>query len=417
MNTMPSKEQQKRSAADIFAAFEYQWDYFVLILLQKGTDRSTMISFELFDDVAIQQDNNVVLCQVKHSVRKNSFDETINMSNRDVDLWKTISIWIKLIEENVSKSYYAYINNTEFHLISNKKLDANDFVVALRNYHNDGEVSKVKDTLNSILNSGKYDSEVSKLIDNFLKCSYFNQFINKIRIISTSDCLKTDIFNALHDRAFIPTANAQQVYNTLMTELRDDVIEKIKHHEKIEFSGQTFSERFQTVFVTGRQKINFRINYDYSLFDGDPTKLLFIQQLDAIKELPEEGSERLDQIIQYAKEWFQFSNNLQNLTAENILLDEDIMKLSADVHTYWNARFQAVFRRIPSASPEEMICDAGCQIVDDMRQKEFNIANTSLGNMLSNGCIYYYSNTPTAIIPTLPHIGWHRNWKNKFKKL
>lgn len=417
MNTIPSKEQQKRSAADIFAAFEYQWDYFVLMLLQKGTDRSIMVSFELFDDVAIQQDNNVVLCQVKHSVRKNSLGETINMSNRDLDLWKTISIWMKLIEENVSESYYAYIDNAEFHLISNKNFDDNDFVVSLRNYHNDGDASKVKDTLNSILNSGKQGSEVSKIIDKLLKCSYIDQFINKIRIIPTSDCLKTDIFNALHDRAFIPTANAQQVYNALMTELRDDIIEKIKHHEKIEFSGRTFSERFQTVFVTGRQKINFRVNYDYSLFDGDPTKLLFIQQLDAIKELPEEGPERLDQVIQYAKEWFQFSNNLQNLTAENILLDEDIMKLSADVYTYWNARFQAAFRRISSASPEEIICDAGCRIVDDMRQQEFNIANTSLGNMLSNGCIYYYSNTSTAIIPTLPHIGWHRNWKNKFKKL
>ena len=46
----PSKEQSKRSAADIFAAFEYQWNYFVLMLLKENDDAAT-VSFELLDDV------------------------------------------------------------------------------------------------------------------------------------------------------------------------------------------------------------------------------------------------------------------------------------------------------------------------------------------------------------------------------
>ena len=65
MNTIvPSKEQSKHSAADIFIAFEYQWDFFVLSLLSKSIDSTVEVSFELFDDVAIQQgQSSIVLCQ------------------------------------------------------------------------------------------------------------------------------------------------------------------------------------------------------------------------------------------------------------------------------------------------------------------------------------------------------------------
>ena len=46
MNTItPSKEQSKRSAADIYAAFEYQWNYFVFTLLNEIDDTST-VSFD-----------------------------------------------------------------------------------------------------------------------------------------------------------------------------------------------------------------------------------------------------------------------------------------------------------------------------------------------------------------------------------
>ena len=38
----PSKEQSKRSAAHIFAAFQYQWDYFVLQLLATNDDTITV---------------------------------------------------------------------------------------------------------------------------------------------------------------------------------------------------------------------------------------------------------------------------------------------------------------------------------------------------------------------------------------
>jgi len=76
----PSKEQSKRSAAHIFAAFQYQWDYFVLQLLATNDDTIT-VSFELLDDVDKQTGECITLYQIKHSVQKNAKNETINLSN------------------------------------------------------------------------------------------------------------------------------------------------------------------------------------------------------------------------------------------------------------------------------------------------------------------------------------------------
>lgn len=67
----PSKEQSKRSAAHIFAAFQYQWDYFVLQLLATNDDTIT-VSFELLDDVDKQTGECITLYQIKHSVQKNA---------------------------------------------------------------------------------------------------------------------------------------------------------------------------------------------------------------------------------------------------------------------------------------------------------------------------------------------------------
>lgn len=65
----PSKEQSKHAAADIFAAFDYQWDCFVLQLLDVNDDTTT-VSFELLDDVDKQTGECITLYQIKHSVQK-----------------------------------------------------------------------------------------------------------------------------------------------------------------------------------------------------------------------------------------------------------------------------------------------------------------------------------------------------------
>ena len=413
----PSKEQSKLSAADIFLAFEYQWDYFVLSLLSKSIDSTTEVSFELFDDVAIQQGpSSIVLCQVKHTVQKSKKGKTINLSNRDIDLWKTVSTWIKIIEEIDQSERDNYLSNAEFHLVTNKKSEKNKFVEALKSFSINNSISDFKTKIEEIAQSGKSDSEITAEITSFLSKSYLEKFVKQIVVISKPDCLKSEILAMLHTRALIAKSKVNQVYNFLMTELRDVVKSDIENRKAIVFTGETFANQFQTVFEIGRTKINFRHDYDFTDFDGDPQNLLFIQQLEAIKELPKNKGKRMDAIVFYTKEWFQFKNNLHELTGNNILIGDDILKLSDDVQAAWNNYHNSAYRMLDLSSSEDELCKAGCSVVDNMRGECFNVGNAPLGQMLSHGCIYYYSNTPTHLISDLPYIGWHIDWESKFKK-
>lgn len=413
----PSKEQSKRSAADIFIAFEYQWDFFVLSLLSKSIDSTVEVSFEVFDDVAIQQgQSSIVLCQVKHSVQKSKNGKTINLSNRDVDLWKTISTWIKIIDEIDPSERDNYLSSVEFHLVTNKLSVKNKLVKALKSFSKRNDISDFKGKVNEIAQSGKPDSEITDVITSFLCKSYLEKFVKQIVVISKPDCLRNEILAMLHTRAFIAKSKVNQVYNSLMTELRDAVKSDIENRKAIVFTGETFANRFHAVFEMGRANISFRHDYDFNDFDGDPQKLLFIQQLEAINELPKQEGKRLDAIVSYTKEWFQFKNNLHELTDNNILIGDDILKLSNDVQAAWNNYHNSAYRMLDLCSSEDELCKAGCSVIDNMRREYFNLGNTPLEQMLSHGCIYYYSNTPTHLISDLPYIGWHIDWESKFKK-
>lgn len=89
--------------------------------------------------------------------------------------------------------------------------------------------------------------------------------------------------------------------------------------------------------------------------------------------------------------------------------------LTNDVLSAWDNCYNKKHRNITQMSTDDELCQAGCCTVDDMRDKLFFVSDTPLGNQLSEGCIYYYSNSATEIISDLPLIGWHHDWKNKFK--
>jgi len=55
------------------------------------------IGREVKYDVHIETDKQNCFYQIKHSVQKKNNGGTINLTTSDKNLWKTISIWVKLI--------------------------------------------------------------------------------------------------------------------------------------------------------------------------------------------------------------------------------------------------------------------------------------------------------------------------------
>lgn len=416
----PSKEQSKRSAADIFAAFEYQWNYFVLRLLKENDDAAT-VSFELHDDVDTQTEEGITLYQIKHSVRKSSKGETINLSNRDTDLWKTISIWMEFIEEQPD-----ILENTKFQLITNKAISKNKFVEAIEAFHDTHSVEDLKSAFVTIKESkrtekSKIESDksvnnhlnVSQIISDLLNKDYLKEFCSRISISKTSDILKEDIKRIMGNRFGLNYNRIDWVYNKLMTSLKDDSIVNIINKTPVSYNGSIFTERYQSILDIGRKKLNFRFDYSLDNLSGDFRDFLFIKQLISIDDTKDDD---LDRIADLTKNWLFFNNNLQEHWNNNDIIHEDVKRLTEDVYAKWRTYYHSNHRRIISEATCSELCEDGCNTVDSMRQCEFLLADTPLGIFLSEGCIYYYSNSATEIIPDLPLIGWHRDWKNKFKK-
>ena len=414
----PSKEQSKRSAADIFVAFEYQWDYFVLMLLKENDDDAT-VSFELRDDVDTQTEEGITLYQIKHSVRKSSKGETINLSNRDTDLWKTISIWMKYIDDEPD-----ILENTKFQLITNKAISKNKFVEAIEAFHNTHSVEDLKSAIVTIKESERTEKSkiksdnsvtnhlnVAQIITDLLNKTYLNEFCSRIYILKTSDVLEEDIKRIMSNRFGLNHNRIDWVYDQLMTKLRNDSIDNIKSGKSVTYNGAVFKERYQSILDIGRRKIYFK---DCSIndFEGNFRELLFMKQLFSVYYVKENEVDRMSRLT---LSWLRFNNNFHELCNDNILINEDVNNLTKDVLSAWDNCYNKKYRKITEMSTDDELSEAGCCTIDDMREKLFSLAETPLGNQLSEGCIYYYSNSATEIIPDLPLIGWHRDWKNKFK--
>lgn len=84
-------EEQKHTAAASMAGMAYQVYYYLkqLLLLQPGETAS----LEVLDDVALVSDEKVRCFQLKHTSKANML-----MAKRDHELWKTLAMWVKIIQ-------------------------------------------------------------------------------------------------------------------------------------------------------------------------------------------------------------------------------------------------------------------------------------------------------------------------------
>ena len=101
---------KKHVAGGQSLGFDYQFYYFVFLLVQ--LHHGETIGYEVKDDIHIQKpDGKVILMQAKHTVQTKADGKRVNLTSLDEDLWKTLSIWAKVI----STSDTQEIRNYEFY--------------------------------------------------------------------------------------------------------------------------------------------------------------------------------------------------------------------------------------------------------------------------------------------------------------
>ena len=403
-------QQEKRSASDIYLAFEYQWDFFVLEVV-KLLEEDDVVSFECLDDVARQTNNEVILYQIKHSLRKKANGETINLTNRDSDLWKTITVWMDFIEENEEANRDAYINKNRFVFVTNKTINSNAFGDALQKYKQNGDLSAFRNRINEIKEKGDSASLVTRQIERLVNASYLETFVKHISLNFVPNELELEIKRKIGVRFALKEDKINSVYEHLMARMRDDAKELIRNQKKIQYDCHTIQERYWTIINEGREKLVFRT--DFPRYDGNPRDLMFIKQLIAVNDIT---TDDCDDIANYTNQWFQFHNNFKEKWNNHDINDRDVQNLTTDVDSVWRDSRKQFYRKLTKLSSVQDLDDAANNVLTVVRKEPMYLAQTPLGQALSRGCFYYYSNDDSTIVTEMPRIGWHIDWRAKFKK-
>ena len=115
------------NAGGSIAGFIYQVYYFLYRLLTM--QRGETVSLEKIDDVGTEKEKEETRTyyQLKHTI--NSKPSAIKrMSDRDTDMWKTLSMWVNIIKKQGDEnSQRTWIEQSEFVIILNKATDTNQF--------------------------------------------------------------------------------------------------------------------------------------------------------------------------------------------------------------------------------------------------------------------------------------------------
>ncbi|WP_336152426.1 hypothetical protein [Acinetobacter sp. 99] len=115
---------KKFSAGEQIIGGIFQFYYFLHCVLDLRIGEE--VGFEVQEDVHVEMRNGTcVLSQLKHTVQVNAAGEKINLTDLDVDLWKTVSNWIKLLKSSGNEK--NFLEKYNFLLITNKNISADSF--------------------------------------------------------------------------------------------------------------------------------------------------------------------------------------------------------------------------------------------------------------------------------------------------
>ena len=114
------------------------------------------------------------------------------------------------------------------------------------------------------------------------------------------------------------------------------------------------------------------------------------------------------ELAKYASHFYSFKNRYDELWEDNkILIDED-KEFWADAYAFWDNQFKHAYRKLDDSASEDVIIDKAQEILFAVRQHKLKLCKEELSQYISDGAFYYLSDKCI--------IGWHKSWKEFFKK-
>ncbi|MCP3032655.1 DUF4297 domain-containing protein [Halobacillus sp. A1] len=407
---MAKNFEESTSADKTSLGFEYQHYYFIyqLLKLKKGES----LGYEVKDDVHIEKENmKLDLIQVKHTLKENKSGTSANLTELDVDLWKTLSNWISQISEKSDNN--KFIENSNFILATNKNESVrNKFLSKLTKYQKEEiDLNALYSYTEGLLGKTQ-NKEIKKYIRNVLSIDEDNlsNFFLKINF----EYALEDIIQMIKDEIknkYISEERIEQVLYCIEGNTRIWKYDQVKKYEKIIITYDEAFTRLKKCFEDNHRRILPKRNVDTTIDEiKDLKQLPFIKQLIDIDDIEEDD---FTQMAEYNTYMLKLKNNMERWIAEGELTEIDRKDFIDNSYTHWSNVHKRNHREINrnlkrgtvSISEDEKI-DAALKCLDEIRDISLNLDGTELGIQLSNGQFYYLSNDGM--------IGWIYDWKEKY---
>jgi hypothetical protein len=397
----------KNTAGPQAIGFDYQFYYFLFLAL--GLKPGEKIGFEVKDDIHIDKPNGkTVLFQAKHSVRKNKSGKTINLTDSDSDLWKTLSNWADFIKKDKK-----FIENHEFIILTNKNNESNKFIENLEKL----KETKINKDIIALIDKIKDESEDDNLV-HYIKnikrvgVRKLKIFLLNLKIETGKDeivkKIKNRILEGIRQKKYVDV-----IYDCLYSNAQISKFFDIKNKTKFYISFEDFSGKFGECFKVAIEnsplpKRKLKLNSSENLEDQ-----IFIKQLIDVGET-HSGSK---DIIKYTTNMLSFLNDFTYWTEEeNFVLLTEAEDFKDNSINLWANEFKSKYRTVENKinsgvsqyALEVEIKKLAIELVEFLRREELTLKNNKIGIDYSNGHFYALSNDL--------EIGWHFNWEEKYKE-
>lgn len=418
------KSIQEQTAADKKSiGFDYQYYYFFYKMLQLETGQS--IGYEVKDDIHIDKENGeLILIQLKHSL-----DSKANLTEKDADLWKTISNWIKIINDITQnrsnlEDQLKYINNTTFLLVTNKSsTSTNKFLQLITKFKKDNnKLLEIKDHLKKISTPelGKSPSEVDTYISSLLSQSdnWLGAFFKNVDFLMSKDSLIEAIKIKIKEKNVLES-RIDDVYKSIDSSLREYMYETVKNGGKIIITFDFYYKKFTKYFEMGgrRNKLLIRTLVPDNPVPENPLEYNSIKQLIETEIINEKDRDFLDILITIFTDKLLMFNNEQKWLQDSDITEDELKDFNRKTIREWKRVFDRIHAPLKkelrmkdlSSIDQNKLNDLALECYHEVMNINLTLDETCLDVDLSNGKFYLLSDQPV--------IGWVYNWEERFKKL
>ena len=398
----------KTAADKTSLGFEFQDLVYVEKLIDLKPDQA--LGLEVLDDIHVEKTaadgsiEGLLLVQVKHSIGSG------NITDRDIDLWKTLDNWLKLVPELPS---YPAIT---FQLYTNKNLNNQTFVSLLKaprdniqnildhiratEKHISTEEAKKKpsDAANPL---AKHVKSVSEATDEAL------QFIfERFEFHSDDSSILARISDSLRFLS-IPPSRIDETRKHVIGAFKESKFSRILTGEKVIISFDDFRTEmgFDRIVQSARaDPVDFDrfidIYYEYQRPDD-----LSFRDSKFYKQLKDIGIDE-DEVINRGIEMVLAEQFMESLREEGLFSANENRRLERKGESIWKQLHDELHRDTDMAN-ETAHHNASRGCYDKTTRSSLKADNIELPANLSSGKFIKLSN--------IPCIGWRKNWQSKFQ--